>query len=517
MTEFSFSSMPVKPIEKQPLITLLRRTFRRMGKKKAVRFLRDGREETTLSFEQLDKDSDSMARSFIEAGLGKGACAVLFLPKSVQWVVAHLAIQKIGAISVPLNHAFRSSELEYFLKETKPKLAVAGVEQEDMVRSINPEISIYRVDTQRPYESPAPPDKGSGSEINQETSLDDPAIILYTSGTTGNPKGAVLTHANISHDAQNVAGIWEITRDDVFLHALPLFHAHGLCFGLHTSLLSGAFTLMLDSFKPGAVLDILASKETTMFMAVPTMYRKLLEVHPKKKIDYSHLRLITSGSAPLLEKDFHRIKDTFGMEPVEREGMTETLMNFSNPLHGKRKPGSVGLPLPNLQVRIVNPETLEDVNPGQTGEIWLKGPAITPGYWRNPEETGKAFFEGWLRTGDLGSKDEDGYYYLTDRIKNIIISGGENISPREVENVIDSHDEVLECCVVGMPDPEWGEAVAAAVVPKPGSKITPEHIKALCRQNLLAWKCPKKVIMVSEIPKNRMGKVLVDQVKEIFA
>ncbi len=303
----------------------------------------------------------------------------------------------------------------------------------------------------------------------------------------------------------------------MFCHALPLFHVHGLCFGLHTALLAGASIVMLDSFNPAVVLDVLSRKDTTMFMAVPTMYGRLLERRPPAKTDYSHLRLLTSGSAPLLEKDFERITRTFGNEPVEREGMSETLMNFSNPICGRRKPGSIGLPLPHLRVRIVNPDTFDDVRHGQIGEIWLKGPAITPGYWQNPGETERAFEDGWFRTGDLGRQDEDGYYYLTDRIKNIIISGGENVSPKEIEMVINSDDAVLESSVVGIPDETWGEIVAAAVVVKPGFTLTAEQIKALCRNRLLDWKCPKLILIIDSLPRNRMGKVLTDEVKRLFA
>jgi malonyl-CoA/methylmalonyl-CoA synthetase len=226
--------------------------------------------------------------------------------------------------------------------------------------------------------------------------------------------------------------------------------------------------------------------------------------------------LWTSGSAPLLPKDFERITKVFGKEPVEREGMSETGMNFSNPLRGMRKPGSIGLPLPGVQVKIVDPETLADVVPREAGEIWLKGPNVTPGYWRKPDETAKAFERGWLRTGDLGRIDEDGYYYLTDRIKHIIISGGENISPKEVETVINQFEGVVESSVVGIPDEKWGEKVVAAVVTKPGSRVNPQEIQDFCKRHLHNWKCPKEIAFLRELPKNRMGKVLKEEVKEFF-
>jgi malonyl-CoA/methylmalonyl-CoA synthetase len=247
-------------------------------------------------------------------------------------------------------------------------------------------------------------------------------------------------------------------------------------------------------------------------MAVPTMYLRMIDHGGEEKRDLSHLRLLTSGSAPLLPKDFERIKKIFGKEPVEREGMSESGMNFSNPLRGLKKPGSVGLPLPHVEVRIVNPETLQDLKSGEVGEIWLKGPHVTPGYWRKPRETEAVFVDGWFRTGDLGKRDEDGYYFITDRLKHIIISGGENISPKEIESVINQHQKVSESCVVGIPDEKWGEKVVAAVVLKPKDTLTVKEIKDHCKQHLLDWKCPKEVLFLEELPRNKMGKIMKEEI-----
>jgi malonyl-CoA/methylmalonyl-CoA synthetase len=242
----------------------------------------------------------------------------------------------------------------------------------------------------------------------------------------------------------------------------------------------------------------------------------MMQVLGEKILDFRHIRLWTSGSAPLLVKDFERIRNTFGKEPVEREGMSETGMNFSNPLRGKRKPGSIGLPLPDLKVRIVDPETHQDLKPGQTGEIWLKGPNVTPGYWRKPEETAMAFEQGWFKTGDLAKVDEEGYYYITDRIKHIIISGGENVSPKEIETVINQLPDVVESSVVGIPDEKWGERVVAAIVTRPGVNLEPEKIRNFCKKHLHDWKCPKEVVFLEALPKNTMGKVLKEEVKSVI-
>jgi malonyl-CoA/methylmalonyl-CoA synthetase len=246
------------------------------------------------------------------------------------------------------------------------------------------------------------------------------------------------------------------------------------------------------------------------------MYAKLMEHMGNRKIDFSHMRLWTSGSAPLLAQDFQRLKELLGREPVEREGMSETGMNFSNPLRGKRKPGSIGIPLPALSVRLVDPATGANVKPGQTGEIWLKGPGVTPGYWQKPEETANALEQGWFKTGDLGNIDEDGYYYLTDRIKHIIISGGENISPKEIESVINQVTGVAESSVIGIDDEKWGERVVAAVVKEPDADVSADQVQAYCKIHLHDWKCPREINLVEELPRNSMGKVLKEEVKKFF-
>jgi len=277
---------------------------------------------------------------------------------------------------------------------------------------------------------------------------------------------------------------------------------------------------MADRFEAGTVLGFLSEKSPSercsIFMAVPAMYVMLLKNLSNEGIDFSHLRLMTSGSAPLLPKDFKEIKRKFGREPVEREGMSETGMNFSNPLDGTRKPGSIGLPMPGIQSRIVNSDTFEEMPAGEIGEIWLKSPAIISRYWKKPDETRKAFEQGWFRTGDLGYREKDGYYYLTDRIKNIIISGGENISPKEIESTINKLEAVEASCVVGVKDEKWGEKVSAAIVLKKGRILDAGQVTRHIKSYLHEWKCPKQIVFVKALPKNTMGKILTDDVKELF-
>ena len=486
----------------------------------AIDFIHDGGLQTALSYGQLDADADRAAQWFLAAGLTKGDRVVVCLDKCLAWVVAYLALQRIGGVCVPLNTGFTREEMTYFLEDIEASMAVAGPAQAKLIGAIAPELSILPIDPQAPYAAAifGPPQAASFPPV--DITSDDPALIIYTSGTTGRPKGAVLTQGNLAHDADNIVRIWEISAADVLCHALPLFHVHGLCFALHTALLSGARILMLDRFVPDTVAKVLAGgiggTRCTVFMAVPAMYRKLLSYLEHDPTSFDHVRLWTSGSAPLLESDFHRIKHRLGQEPVEREGMSETGMNFSNPIRGVRKPGAIGLPLPGLAVRIVDPGTGEDKPAGRVGEIWLRSPSISPGYWRKPEETRKTNAGGWFHTGDLGYVDAEGYYFLTDRLKHIIISGGENISPKEIETALNSIEGVSESAVAGVADKQWGEKVVAAVVTKPGHTVTIDTIERACADRLHKWKRPKEIRFVDALPKNTMGKVLVAEVKKLF-
>ncbi len=500
------------------LANLFDQTASRLAGREAILFLRRGNLESRMTYTSFRRASSRVAHGLMEMGVQKGDRVILFMPKSVEQVVVHLGLQKAGAISVILNPGFKKDEMKYFIEDTDAKIVFAGKRETALIRSLAQDRGMIIVDTETPFSEEKLFPKSSPEMEPVEGGPHDPALLIYTSGTTGQPKGAILTQQNLVQDAMNIIRIWEISENDVLCHALPLFHIHGLCFALHTSLIAGAKIVMLDEFSPETAMDILSRPEgelaCSIFMAVPTMYVKSIEKGKGK--DFGHIRLLASGSAPLLPKDFERIKEVFGKEPVEREGMSETGMNFSNPLKGTKKPGSIGLPLPYVEVRIVNPETLRDVVPGEVGEIWLRGPNVTPGYWGKPRETGAAFVDGWFRTGDLGKSDEEGYYYITDRLKHIIISGGENISPKEIEAVINQRQEIKESCVVGVGDEKWGEKVVAAVVLRPGASLTAKEVVDHCKNHLLDWKCPKEVFFVEELPRNRMGKVLKEEVIKLF-
>ncbi len=499
---------------------LLKDCFIKQGQKTAISFLRGNKLETRVSFQDLDLNSNKMANLFLEQGVKKSDNVVLLLDKSLVFIVVYIALQKIGAVCVPLNPGFKKFELSYLLNDAAPSLTIINPEQAGMIKQIDSNLTCMEIDTKVPFQEMAFLKSCSDDLGKVSFAPDDPALIIYTSGTTGDPKGAVLTQKNLVHDAKNIINIWEISESDTLCHALPLFHVHGLCFALHTAVISGTHVVLFDRFAPEIVLDILKENKTdlacSIFMGVPAMYSKLIDVLKNQTLCFDHMRLWTSGSAPLPVKEFQRIKQIFGKEPVEREGMSETGMNFSNPLHNKKKPGSIGITLPGLEVKIVDPDSFLEVEPGQIGEFWLKSDSITPGYWKKSEETTKAFEQGWFKTGDLGKKDRDGYYYLTDRLKNIIITGGENVSPNEIEAVINTLDVVIESSVIGVFDEKWGEKIVAVVVKTPESEDISGAIKAICKEHLHDWKCPKQVIFIERLPRNTMGKILKENLKKLF-
>ena len=361
----------------ETLSSLFDQTALRLGQKEAILFLKKGRIESRVTYFSLKKVSDRVASGLKEMGLEKGDRVILDMPKSVEAVVIHLGIQKSGGISVILNPGFKRDEVVYFLKDTDAKIIVVGKKEEDFIRSLDPKRRILSVDTESPFSEeklfPSSPSRTSSPHGN----LHDPAILIYTSGTTGQPKGTILTQENLIQDARNVIQIWEISERDTLCHALPLFHIHGLCFALHTSLIAGSKIVMLDEFSSEPVNEILSHQEgelaCTMFMGVPTMYVKMMDRLEKEIGNFNHIRLLASGSAPLPPREFERIKEVFGKEPLEREGMSETGMNFSNPLRGKKKPGSIGLPLPCVEVRIVDPGKLQRLRHRQGGRDLVKG------------------------------------------------------------------------------------------------------------------------------------------------
>ncbi len=446
-------------------------------------------------------------------GLQRGDRVALQLPKCLEFILLHLAAARMGAITLPLNPAYPPDETEYFLGDSEARLYFAP---EASIEKLQP--ALARLPDLQEAVQLAPLDADDfRSRISRHTVLDailptpdpdDTAVIIYTSGTTGRPKGAEIMHGNLSANLASLHTAWGWQADDVLLHVLPLFHVHGLFVALHGALHAGATTLLMREFDAERTLRNLIDRKCTVFMAVPTIHKRLLDAPEAGRYDLSHLRLITSGSDRLPDEVFTGFQRTFGYTLLERYGMSETGMNLSNPLHGERRLGSVGLPLPGVEVRVVDSESGQPLPDGEVGELQVRGANVLKRYWQQPQKTAEAFAEGgWFRTGDLGFREPDGYFNLQGRAKDLIITGGLNVYPPEVERVLAEHPAVAACAVIGCQDPDWGERIVAVVVLNKGMKVLEQDLVSYCREHLAAYKAPRQVVFVNELPRNAMGKV----------
>jgi malonyl-CoA/methylmalonyl-CoA synthetase len=447
------------------------------------------REETALEFEgrtftfgEIDARSNRLARLFAERGLHTGDRLCVYLANCVELIDTYLACVKLGVIFVPINILYRDREIGHILRDAEPSAVVSDA-------SFESPVPIWRPG--------ALTSEASGLDsARPEVALDGdtPAGIIYTSGTTGASKGAVLTHNNFAANAVNLLACWQITSADRFLLALPLFHVHALGNGLHCWLAAGCRMRLVARFEHATAAATFLDYRPTLFFGVPTIYVRLLDIAPEQAREIGlSMRLFVSGSAPLAPQVLEEFRARFGHTILERYGMSETLMNISNPYAGERRAGSVGLPLPGVSVRLV------------AGEIQLRGPNVFPGYWRREEATRAAFVDGWFRTGDLAERSADGYYTLCGRRSDLIISGGFNIYPREIEEFLEEQDEVVEAAVIGVPDRLRGEVPVAYVVLK--SAIEPAVLGERCRARLASFKVPREFIAAERLPRNAMGKV----------
>jgi malonyl-CoA/methylmalonyl-CoA synthetase len=436
-----------------------------------------------ISAGALERETRRFAGRLHGAGLRAGDRILMSMPSSAELVVAHVAALRLGLVVVPANPGYRERELCHIARDAGPRAAlVASGEARAWLRALDPAILLEVP----PDDSPAPLDQAEPT---------DPALLVYTSGTTGEPKGALHSHASLLASAEAVRVAWRWKPEDRLVLALPLFHVHGLCVGLFGTLLAGASLLLQPSFEVDAVLEAAASGATLLF-GVPTMYARLAA--SPRLADLGHLRLCVSGSAPLAAALFDKIAAGSGQRIVERYGMSETLMNISNPVDGERRPGSVGLPLPGVEVELA-----------PDGEILLRGPNLFSGYWKNDAATAAAFTEGgWFRSGDLGQRTADGYYSIVGRVRELIISGGFNVHPREVEEVLLAHPQVAEAAVTGTPSEEWGEVVTAYVVARPGQLVDAAALIAFAAARLATYKRPRAVHLVTGLPRNALGKVI---------
>ncbi len=464
-----------------------------------------GGEEYT--FAQLDQRSDRLAQLLARDGFQQGDRLAVYLPNCVEFTDVYLAAVKLGLIFVPINVLYREREVEHILDDAEPKGIVTCRELEPHLKTRLVGLAdplLYRAgelhDMSRDCPAGRPDCPAEG---------DSPAALVYTSGTTGRSKGAILTHNNFAANAVNLVTCWQMTAADRLLLALPLFHVHGLGNGLHTWLACGYRVRLLERFRKESILDEMLRFRPTVFFGVPTMYERLLEAPRETAREIgSFLRLFVSGSAPLPAQTLERFHDLYGHRILERYGMSETLMNISNPYAGERRAGTVGKPLPGISIRLVNPETGDDVEGDQTGEVLIQGPNVFPGYWRRPEATDAAFTdEGYFRSGDLAVRSADGYYTLQGRRHELIISGGFNIYPREIEELLLEQSGVAEAAVVGEPDAARGQVPVAYVVPSAGLEIDAEALAACCRQHLASFKTPRRFVVAKSLPRNALGKV----------
>lgn len=429
-----------------------------------------------LSYAGLLARSGRMAAALSARGLKAGDRMVVQASKSVDALMLYLAAVRAGIVYVPLNPGYTRAELDYFIDDAEPGLFVDDAELGRLAS--------------------AP----SGDFAEPELGADDLAAILYTSGTTGRSKGAMLSQANLASNAAALIRQWRFTGTDRLIHALPIFHVHGLFVATHCVLGSGATMLWQPGFDADAILGALP--EASVLMGVPTFYTRLLAKPALTPELCANMRLFVSGSAPLSAETHREWEARTGHRILERYGMTETGMLSSNPYEGHRRAGSVGPPLSGVSIRIASPD------PEGVGGIEVRGPNVTRGYWRNPEKTAEAFTaDGWFETGDLGRFDADGYLWIVGRAKDLIISGGFNVYPAEVEAVIEVLDGVADVAVIGAPHPDFGEGVVAVVVPRAGAEVSPEAVTEALRETMAAYKRPKLVLVRDVLPRNAMGKV----------
>jgi len=477
-----------------------------------------------IGYGRLYADIERFARALVAWGAQPGDRVALFLENCPEFVVAYLGAHLAGCIAVLVNTQYRQVELSHILNDAGVRLCVTSpagaaelaslsapsLEALIIVGDVNGE-PVSHTQERMPYAELLM--RGADSEAHDTTismpTPDAPAVLAYTSGTTGRAKGALLLQRNLLANARAVTQAWHWTERDRLLLTLPLFHAHGLMVGMHGTLLTGASVILRGKFEAADALKTISDDPTvTLFFGVPTMYGRLLAEAERLGAPPRPLRLFVSGSAPLSPQVFGEFERVFGQRILERYGMTETIMNMTNPYEGERRPGTVGGPFPGQEARVVGVSDRRPLPPDEIGEIEVRGPHVFAGYWNRPNATAEAFSaDGWFKTGDLGWRSADGYYTITGRARELIISGGYNIYPREVEDVLAEHPAIAEVAVLGAPDADLGEQVVAVVVPKAGRTPDAAEIIAYCRERLASYKKPRRVLFVEALPRNALGKV----------
>jgi malonyl-CoA/methylmalonyl-CoA synthetase len=471
-----------------------------------------------ISYGELIARAGRMANVLVDRGVKPGDRVAAQTEKSVPGLVLYLATVRAGAVYLPLNTAYTLHELEYFIADAEPSLVVCDPSKAEGVGVIAKKVGA-RVETLGPDGKGSLTDAAEKARSEFETVAradGDLAAILYTSGTTGRSKGAMLTHDNLASNSLSLVDYWRFTDKDVLIHALPIYHTHGLFVASNVTLFARASMIFLPKFDSEAIIKLMA--RATVLMGVPTFYTRLLQSPALSRESTRHMRLFVSGSAPLLADTHREWFARTGHAVLERYGMTETNMNTSNPYDGERIPGAVGHPLPGVSVRVTDPDTGKEISREEIGMIEVKGPNVFKGYWRMPEKTKSEFRDdGFFITGDLGKIDAKGYVHILGRGKDLVISGGFNVYPKEIESEIDTMPGVIESAVIGLPHADFGEGVTAVVVCDKAAGVSEASVLKALDGRLAKFKMPKRVIVVDELPRNAMGKVQKNILREAYA
>ena len=476
-------------------------------------FLLSPEREEICSYERLHDYAGRLARGMYQLGIRPGDRVVGQVAKSPEALFLYFACLRLGALYVPLNTAYLDDELAFFVGDADPSLIVCEPERQRLFEKIPGNRRVLTLDAQG-NGSLSPLLSTDGQLDICERTDDDVAVILYTSGTTGKPKGAMISHGNLAANGLVLHTAWQWQAGDIMLHALPIFHIHGLFVATHLPVLNRSPVILLPGFDPDQVINLLP--HATVYMGVPTNYTRLLATGRLNRDVCSNMRLFISGSAPLLEQTFNEFRESTGVEIVERYGMTETGMNTSNPLDGTRKPTTVGPPLPGVTARIVD-ESGAPVGSGSPGNLEVRGDHVFKGYWQLPDKTRQEFTDdGFFKTGDVANQDEDGYISIVGRNKDMIISGGLNVYPREIEAVIDKLPGIVESAVIGLPHDDFGEGVCAVIVPEQGVTLEKQAIVGELKSRLANFKIPKWVHFVPSLPRNTMGKIQKNVLRDRF-
>lgn len=470
-----------------------------------------------LSYGDFFAGAEKIAAVLVGLGVQPGDRMAVQIDKSLEALQLYVGAVMAGGVFLPLNTGYTAAEVAYFLTDAAPTVAVCDPSRHGDLAPIATKAGVAHLMTldgagEGSLKDAA--DAANAGFVPLPRGEDDLAAILYTSGTTGRSKGAMMSHRNLASNASTLATLWGFTKDDILIHALPIFHTHGLFVATNVALMSGCALHFMPKFDADQVLT--AMPNATALMGVPTFYTRLLK-SPELAYASRNMRLFISGSAPLLAETHDQWRDVTGHAILERYGMTETNMITSNPLDGDRRAGTVGFPLPGVEVKITNPESGDAVPNGEPGVIEVRGPNVFSGYWNMPEKTKEELREnGFFITGDIAVKDERGYVSIVGRAKDLIISGGYNVYPKEIELLIDDVDGVLESAVVAAPHPDFGEAVVAVVVPQAPGSVEIETIQAAASTGLARFKQPKHIELIAELPRNTMGKVQKNVLREQF-